>query len=106
MLDEKPVEVHERRFFKEKPTPEEVRWLAARLPGGVRDLLSTRSRRYKELGLAERELTDDELVELLAAEPGLWRRPVVVRGDQVVVGYDAASLEELLRAGGMTTKAR
>ena len=88
--------MNERRFFKDKPTPEEVRWLAARLPGGARDLLSTRSRRYKELGLAERNLTDEELVDLLAAEPGLWRRPVVVRGDQVVVGYDAASLEELL----------
>lgn len=90
------MSVNERRFFKEKPSPEEVRWLADRLPGGVRDLLSTRSRRYRELGLAERDLTDEELVDLLAAEPGLWRRPVVVRGDQVVVGYDAAGLEELL----------
>jgi len=99
LLEAKPVEVHERRFFSEKPTPEEVRWLAARLPGGVRDLISTRSRRYKELGLEGRQLTDDELVELLAAEPGLWRRPVVVRGDQVVVGYDPARLEELLGGG-------
>lgn len=96
MLATKPVSVTERRFFKEKPTPDEVRWLAARLPGGVRDLLSTRSRRYKELGLAERDLSDEELVELLAREPGLWRRPVVVRGDQVVVGYDVPSLERLL----------
>lgn len=96
MLETKPVSVNERRFFKEKPSPEEVRWLADRLPGGVRDLLSTRSRRYRELGLAERDLTDEELVDLLAAEPGLWRRPVVVRGDQVVVGYDAAGLEEIL----------
>lgn len=96
MLDAKPVHVTERRYFKEKPTPEEVRWLAARLPGGARDLLSTRSRRYKELGLAGRDFSDDELIALLAAEPGLWRRPVVVRGDQVVVGYDAPSLEELL----------
>jgi arsenate reductase-like glutaredoxin family protein len=96
LLDSKPVRVAERRYFKEKPTLEEVRWLAARLPGGARDLLSTRSRRYKELGLAERDLSEDELIALLAAEPGLWRRPVVVRGDRVVVGYDAPSLEELL----------
>lgn len=96
MLDTKPVSVTERRYFKEKPTPEEVRWLAARLPGGARDLLSTRSRRYRELGLEGRELSEDELIELLVAEPGLWRRPVVVRGDRVVVGYDAPSLEDLL----------
>jgi len=96
LLDTKPVSVTERRYFKEKPTPEEVRWLAARLPGGARDLLSTRSRRYRELGLEGRELSEDELIELLVAEPGLWRRPVVVRGDRVVVGYDAPSLEDLL----------
>ena len=90
------MEVTERRYFKEKPTRDEVRELAALLPGGARDLLSTRSRKYKEMGLAERQLTDDELIDLLAAEPGLWRRPVVVRGSQVVVGYDAPSLEALL----------
>lgn len=96
MLATKPVEVNERRYFKEKPTRDEVVALAALLPGGVRDLLSTRSRKYKEMGLAERQLTDEELIDLLTAEPGLWRRPVIVRGSQVVVGYDAPSLEALL----------
>jgi len=96
LLATKPVAVTERRYFKEKPTPDEVRELAVRLAGGARDLLSTRSRRYKELGLADRDLTDEELIDLLAAEPGLWRRPVVVRGERVVVGYDAPALEALL----------
>lgn len=88
--------VNERRYFKERPTLEEVKAIAALLPGGVRDMLSSRSRRYKELGLAERELSDDELAALLAQEPGLWRRPIVIRGDQAVVGFDAKRLEELL----------
>lgn len=96
MLGTKAVDVNERQYFKQKPTPEEVRELASRLPGGAKELLSTRSRRYKELALAEKELSEGELITLLAEEPGLWRRPVVVRGDQVVIGYDARKLEELL----------
>lgn len=96
MLASKDVDVNERLYFKQKPTVEEVRALAARLPGGAKELLSTRSRRYKEMELAERELSEEELINLLAAEPGLWRRPVVIRGDQVVIGYDARRLDELL----------
>jgi arsenate reductase (glutaredoxin) len=96
LLANTDAQVEERLYFKQKPSVDEVRALAAKLPGGARDLLSTRSRRYKELGLAEKELSDTELIDLLAAEPGLWRRPVVIRGDQVVIGYDQKSLESLL----------
>ncbi|MFZ5814184.1 MAG: arsenate reductase family protein [Bacillota bacterium] len=96
LLGSKPVEVKERLYFKQKPTPEEVRALAARLPGGARELLSTRSRRYRELGLEGQSLSEEALISLLAEEPGLWRRPVVIRGDRVIIGYDAKGLEELL----------
>lgn len=96
MLATKPVDVNERLYFKQKPTLEEVRDLVARLPGGAKDLLSTRSRRYKELELASKELSEEERIALLAQEPGLWRRPVVIRGDRVVIGYDAKNLEALL----------
>lgn len=90
------AQVTERQYFKQKPSVDEIRALAALLPGGVRDILSTRSRKYAELNLAEKNLSDDEVVELLAAEPGLWRRPIVVRGNRAVVGFDAKSLEGLL----------
>ncbi len=96
MLGASPVQIKERLFFKQKATVEEVRTLAALLPGGARDILSTRSRRFKELGLAERELSDEELLSLLAAEPGLWRRPIIVRGSTAVVGLDAKSLGAFL----------
>nr|MBO2471240.1 transcriptional regulator [Bacillota bacterium] len=93
-LDQLGVEVRERRYFTEPATEEEIRDLARRLPGGVRDLVAERSRRFKELNLAGRELSDEEWVRLLAREPGLWRRPIAVKGQRVVVGYD----EEALRA--------
>lgn len=96
MLGSSGAEVKERQYFKQKPTVDEVRALAAMLPGGAGELLSTRSRRYAELGLSERSLSAEEIVALLAAEPGLWRRPVVIRGDQVVIGFDQKRLDELL----------
>lgn len=96
LLGEAGVVVKERRYFKEKATEDEVRAIAARLPNGPWDMLSTRSRKYRELGLAGKELTDDELIRLLAQEPGLWRRPIVICGEEIVVGYDAERLKEVL----------
>jgi Spx/MgsR family transcriptional regulator len=96
LLGSTDVTVNERQYFKQKPTVDEVRAIAGKLPGGARDLLSKRSRRYKELGLAEKELADEELIRLLAEEPGLWRRPIVIAGDEIVVGYDQKRLEALL----------
>lgn len=87
--------LNERQFFNELPTVDEVRALAALLPGGVRDILSVRGNRYRELGLAGQDLTDEELIHLLAQEPWLWRRPVVMVGDRVVVGLNEEAQEEL-----------
>jgi len=97
LLSELGADVEERRFFVNLPTEDEIRRLASLLPGGVYDLVSTRSRRYKQLGLADQQLSEDEWVALLAREPGLWRRPVTVRGRQVVIGWDEQALRELLR---------
>lgn len=96
MLGSKSVEVEERQYFKQRVTLEEVRELAARLPGGLWDILSTRSRRYKEMNLAERQLSAAELEQLLVEEPGLWRRPIILSDGGVVIGYDQQSLDALL----------
>lgn len=96
MLGESGLNVNERLYFKQKPTADEVRSLAQLLPGGAWDILSTRSRRYQELGLAEKKLEESELIQLLADEPGLWRRPIVVADARAVVGFDEKSLKALL----------
>lgn len=96
MLGSTDVAVNERQYFKQKPTVAEVRAIAGKLPGGARDMLSTRSRRYRDLELADKELGDEELIRLLAEEPGLWRRPIIIAGEEIVVGYDQKRLEALL----------
>ncbi len=70
--------------------------LAAMHPAGAAGLVSTRGVRYRELGLGGRQPTAAELAELLAAEPGLFRRPLVTDGRRLVVGFDRAGLAALL----------
>ena len=70
--------------------------MAERLEGGADDLLSRRSIRFRELGLSGRTFTEEELLDLLAAEPTLLRRPIFVSDERVVVGAAEPTLRSLL----------
>jgi len=95
VLSQATAPVHERRYFTDRPTPEELRNLARLLPGGMRDLLSTRSSRLKELGLDPANLDDAALADLLAREPKLLRRPIVTDGRRIIVGLDRKAIADL-----------
>jgi Spx/MgsR family transcriptional regulator len=86
-----------RDLIKQPLTPAEIRSLAALTPLGVRGLLSTRSTQLKALGLDRRQPSDAELIELMAKEPRLLRRPLVVAGRRLVVGFDREALEAIAR---------
>jgi arsenate reductase len=61
-----------------------------------RELLRTKEARYKTLRLGERELTDDQLVDLLVEHPDLLQRPIVEKGDRAVLARPPERLKEIL----------
>ncbi len=61
-----------------------------------RELLRTGEPVYKELGLARRELSDDEIIRLMAEHPDLIQRPIVERGERAVLGRPTERIKELL----------
>ena len=87
-LSRRRVAFTTRDLFKQPLTAAEIRVLARHTPGGVRALLSTRTAQYKALGLDRRPVTEAELVELMAGEPRLLRRPLLLAEGSVLVGYD------------------
>jgi arsenate reductase-like glutaredoxin family protein len=60
------------------------------------DVLSKRSRAYKSLGLADQQLSDDELLDLMIEEPTLLRRPLIISPTGVTIGYDQKRLQALV----------
>ncbi len=73
--------------------------MAALHPRGAEGLLSRRGTRFRELGLDRRGFREDELLDLLAQEPKLLRRPLITDGRHLVVGYDEQALEGAFGAG-------
>jgi len=62
-----------------------------------RDLLRKNEPIYKELALGERELSDAELIDLMAAHPDLIQRPIVEKGGRAILARPAERLKEILR---------
>ena len=75
---------------------DELRELVAKTGGPARDLFRTREPVYEELGLADREVTDDEAIALMAEHPQLLQRPIVERGDRAVLARPIERVDELL----------
>jgi Spx/MgsR family transcriptional regulator len=96
LLRDRGATVNKREFFKDRMSAGEISALFARIGMTPKEMLATRSRPYRELGLAERSLTDDEIVELMAEHPALIRRPVLVVGDRGLAGFNRGSIEQLL----------
>lgn len=64
------------------------------------DVLSKRSRAYRALGLGNKRLSEDELLDLMIQEPTLLRRPLVLGSSGSVVGYNQKQLHKIVDADG------
>jgi arsenate reductase (glutaredoxin) len=57
-----------------------------------RDFLNFKNELYRERGMKENPPSREEALKLMAAHPNLIRRPILVKGSQIVLGYDEDAL--------------
>jgi len=60
-----------------------------------REFLNTRNELYRQRKMKEHPPSRSEALKLMAAEPNLIRRPIVILGKQVILGYDEKALKKL-----------
>jgi arsenate reductase len=96
LLAERGIEPERVDYHVTGLTEAEIRDLLAKAGASPRDVLRTREPAYTELGLGERDVSDDELIALMAEHPQLVQRPIVVRGDRAVLARPVERVLELL----------
>ena len=94
MRDELKVDLDERDYVKNPLSAAELRELFKGLD--PRDFLSTKSPAFKARGLAGKKLTADQAIKLMAEDPNLIRRPLVVAGKELIAGFDRDRLRAAL----------
>jgi len=62
-----------------------------------RKFLNSRNELYRKRKMSKNPPSRDEALKLMASEPNLIRRPVVLRGSEIVLGYDEEALERIAK---------
>ena len=96
LLEERGVDFDRVDYHVEPLSEDEIRELVRKTGRPARELFRERESVYAELGLADRDVDDDEAIALMAEHPQLMQRPVVVRGDRAVLGRPVERVLELL----------
>ncbi len=60
------------------------------------DVIRKKEDIYKRLNLAQSQFTDDELLDIMIKQPDLIQRPLVQRGDQVILARPPEIVKQLL----------
>jgi arsenate reductase len=96
LLEDRGVDFERVDYHVEPLTREKIRELVGKTGRPARELMRRKEPVFAELGLAERQLGDDEAIDLMAEHPQLLERPVVERGDRAVLARPVENVLELL----------
>ncbi len=89
------AELDERDYAKVPFSASELKELfAGRDP---REFINPRSPAFKAMGLAGKSLTPAEALALMAKEPNLIKRPIVIADKQMLAGFDREKLRAALK---------
>jgi len=66
-----------------------------KLSGSYRSLFSKRALKYKNVKPANRELTEDEMRNLITEEYTFLKRPVIIIDNQIFIGNNKKNIDEL-----------
>ena len=86
LLDEngfKPLVID---YLKTPPSHQQLDSILRGLEMQPRDLMRKSEPQYKQLSLADDTLSRDQLIDAMVQNPKLIERPIVVAGDEIIIG--------------------
>lgn len=84
------------RYLDTPPGAAELKSILGKLGISPRQLLRNGEDEYKDLNLADTTLSDEQLIDAMAANPRLIERPILVVGDTAVIGRPPEKVLEIL----------
>lgn len=60
-----------------------------------RTFLNTRNEIYRQQNMKENPPSRAEAIRMIAAEPNLIRRPIIISGKKILLGFDQESIDDL-----------
>jgi arsenate reductase (glutaredoxin) len=92
-MENRGFDLHFRNLEKERLSSDELEKLIG--DQDHRAFLNTRSELYRQKNMKANPPTRAEAIRMMVGEPNLIRRPVIVAGGRVVLGFDQEKLDRL-----------
>ena len=98
-LDDNNIKYTERHIVEDNPSYEDLKDWYSRSGLPLKKFFNTSGLLYKDMKLKDKlpEMTEDEQLKLLATNGMLVKRPVVVDGDTVLLGFKEAEWNDKLK---------
>jgi len=87
-FDQYKIPYSEKNIFSIKLSKEDIYRMLANSENGFEDIISTRSKVFKEKKLEPDSMTVQELVEFIIDNPSVLKRPIIINENELQVGYN------------------
>jgi arsenate reductase len=96
ILNQQNVDVEIIEYLKTSPDARTLKQILSYLNIPARDLLRKGESAYKEAGLDDTSLSEDEIIAAMVEHPILIERPVVVNNGKAAIGRPPESVLDIL----------
>ncbi|MEE3116671.1 MAG: arsenate reductase (glutaredoxin) [Pseudomonadota bacterium] len=96
LLTDRGIEPTIIRYLETPPTEAELDRILTQLGVEPRELMRTKEKEYKELGLDQPELSRAQLIAAMVATPKLIERPIVLANGKAAVGRPPENVLSIL----------
>jgi arsenate reductase len=92
-MEKRGFDLHFRNLDKERLSSDELEKLIG--DRDHRDFLNTRNELYRQKNMKDNPPSRADAIRMMVGEPNLIRRPVIVAGGRVVLGFDQEKIDNL-----------
>lgn len=96
ILKESGVDFEAVDYYIEPLSKKKLKGLLKKMRISARELLRSKEPIFRELDLAHKQLSDDELVDFMVKYPDLIQRPIVEKGEKAILARPAERIKEIL----------
>ncbi len=95
-LEENEISFEEIHIVENPPTKQQIKEFYEKSNLELKKFFNTSGQKYRQLGLKDKikDASEAELLELLASDGMLLKRPIVTDGEKVTVGFKEETFEE------------
>jgi arsenate reductase len=95
-LNSRGIDFEVVKYLETPPSEKEIRKIVKMLGIEPAQLVRKGEKLFKELKLGEKELSDKEWIAILASNPSLIERPIVVHDGRAAIGRPLENVVEIL----------